>query len=60
MYKRLRSEMDDLKAEKGIVSGYIEQYESTINLIKRAEEDARKKIDMLHFKIRLVKITFKC
>ncbi len=60
MYKRLRSEMDDLKAEKGIVSGYIEQYESTISLIKRAEEDARKKIDMLHFKIRSVKITFKC
>ena len=52
--------MDDLKAEKGIVSGYIEQYESTINLIKRAEEDARKKIEMLHFKIRSVKITFKC
>jgi hypothetical protein len=29
-------------------------------LIKRAEEDARKKIDILHFKIRSVKIIFKC
>ena len=52
--------MNDLKAEKGIVSGYIEQYESTISLIKRAEEHARKNIDMLHFKIRLIKINFKC
>jgi hypothetical protein len=41
-----------MKAEKGSVAGQMEQHMNTIGLLKRAEEDARKKIDMLHFKIR--------
>jgi hypothetical protein len=50
--KRLRSEVEDQKAEKNGVQSQLEQAHNTVALVRRAEEEARKKIDQLHFKIK--------
>jgi len=43
--KRLRSELEDMKAEKTTMAGQLEQALSTNAMLKRAEEEARKKCE---------------
>lgn len=41
----MRNELEDIKTDRGSTDGQLEQAQVTISLLKRNEEDSRRKIE---------------